>query len=189
MLHRATTARCSAWRRAADGAIYAGTGPNGRVVRIDRGQGQGRSRRPGLLRLVAGGRPEGRGRLRRHRAEGAHLPLTPDGKASVFYATTQEHILCLAVAADGTLYAGTDKDGLVYRIDAKGKGFVLYQAAQAEMRSLQVSGDCRLRRHSSRRLAARGAGAVPPAAGEDFGHGRVEASPPCPGLDQEARAG
>src|SRR5262249_14531963 len=41
--------------------------------------------------------------------------------------------------SDGGLYAGTDKTGRVYRIDAKGKGFVVYQAAQAEVRTLLLT--------------------------------------------------
>jgi hypothetical protein len=73
--------------------------------------------------------------------KGAVYRITPDGKASVFYQTKQEHVLCLAMAADGTLYAGTDKSGLVYRIDAKGKGFVVFSAPQAEVRSLLVTAD------------------------------------------------
>jgi hypothetical protein len=60
------------------------------------------------------------------------------GKASVFYDTKQDHVLCLAFGPDGTLYAGTDKTGRVYRIDPKGKGFVLMQAAQSEVRTLLV---------------------------------------------------
>src|SRR5262249_32477037 len=66
---------------------------------------------------------------------------SPEGKASVFYATKQEHVLCVAVGPDGQVYAGSDKNGLVYRIDAKGKGFVLYQAAQTEVRSIHVTRD------------------------------------------------
>src|SRR5207248_10376658 len=60
---------------------------------------------------------------------------------SVIYTTRQEHVLCLALGANKTLYAGTDKGGLVYRIDAKGKGFVLYHAHQAEVRSLLVTAE------------------------------------------------
>ncbi|MBI1915656.1 MAG: hypothetical protein HYS12_13130, partial [Planctomycetes bacterium] len=66
--------------------------------------------------------------------------LSPEGKASVFYATKQEHVLCVAVGPDGQVYAGSDKNGLVYRIDGKGKAFVLYQAPQTEVRSLLSSG-------------------------------------------------
>src|SRR5262249_46583135 len=45
----------------------------------------------------------------------------------------------LAAAADGSIYAGTDKTGRVYHVDAKGKGFVVYQAAQAEVRTLLLT--------------------------------------------------
>src|SRR5262249_55527824 len=62
-----------------------------------------------------------------------------DGKATVFYATKQNHVLCLARDAAKMLYAGTDKGGLVYRINPKGKGFILYSAAQPEVRSLLVT--------------------------------------------------
>jgi hypothetical protein len=123
-----------------DGTVYAGTGPAGRVVRIDaRGNSRvlcetGESYVWSLAldaksgALFAGTGPHGK-----------ILRVTPDGKSSVFYATKQEHILCLAAGEGGSLYAGTDKGGLVYRIDAKGKGFVLHQVPQAEVRCLRVT--------------------------------------------------
>jgi sugar lactone lactonase YvrE len=125
---------------AADGTVYAGTGPAGRIIRIDaRGVGRvlcetGESYVWSLAldaksgALFAGTGPNGR-----------ILRVTPEGKASVFYAAKQEHILCLAAGDDGALFAGTDKGGLVYRIDAKGKGFVLHQVPQAEVRCLRVT--------------------------------------------------
>src|SRR5262249_23056774 len=109
--------------RAADGSVYAGTGPGGHIVRIDpKGTARVIADVPesyvwslavdaGGKTLYAGTGP--RGRIYR---------LTPEGKPAVFYTTRQEHIHCLALAADGTLYAGTDKAGLVYRIDPQGKG-------------------------------------------------------------------
>src|SRR5262249_21517633 len=51
------------------------------------------------------------------------------------------HILCLAFGPDGMLYAGADRNGLVYRIDQKGKGFVLYQAPHAEGRAIVATAD------------------------------------------------
>src|SRR5262249_27617366 len=53
--------------------------------------------------------------------------------------TKQDHVLRVALGPTGMLYAGTDKGGLIYRIDSKGKGFVLYQTAQSEVRSLLVT--------------------------------------------------
>ena len=60
------------------------------------------------------------------------------GRAAFFTRPRQDHILCPDERRQSTLYAGTDKGGLVYRIDATDKGFVLYQAHQAEVRSLLV---------------------------------------------------
>jgi hypothetical protein len=74
-------------------------------------------------------------------AKGRIWKITSDARASLFYATRQDHVLAVALDTNGTLYAGTDKSGLVYRIDAHGKGFVLFQAAQAEVRALQLTAD------------------------------------------------
>src|SRR5262249_42074956 len=87
--------------------------------------------------------------------------LTPQGKASVFYTTKQEHILCLTPGPENTLYAGTDKNGLVYRFDAKGKGFVLYNAPQSELRRLLLTPDGLYAGTSApRRRGAPGSGVV-----------------------------
>src|SRR5262249_31543579 len=67
--------------------------------------------------------------------------VSADGKGTVFYTTKQDHILSLAMGASGMLYAGTDKGGLVYWIDPRGKGFVVHSAPQAEIRSLLVTAD------------------------------------------------
>jgi hypothetical protein len=127
---------------AADGSVFAGTGPSGKIVKIEpRGQGKvfcetGESYvwslaiDPKTETLYAGTGPKGK-----------IYKITPEGKASLFYSSKQEHILCLGTGSDGTLYAGTDRGGLVYKIDAKGKGFVLYQAAQSEIRALKVTAD------------------------------------------------
>src|SRR5690349_5498325 len=45
--------------------------------------------------------------------EGKIYKVTPDGKISVAFASEDSQILCLALASDGTLYAGTGPGGLV----------------------------------------------------------------------------
>jgi hypothetical protein len=130
-----------------DGTIYAGTGPGGAILRIPGPQRQA-GENPMILvsglaqyvwslavdpvngMIYAGTGPRGR-----------IYKVTPEGKASVFYTTKQEHVLCLARGPDHMLYAGTDKGGLVYRMDAQGKGFVLYDAKQGEIHSLLVDGN------------------------------------------------
>ena len=54
---------------------------------------------------------------------------------------TQEHVLSLARGDNDVLFAGTDRDGLVYRIDAHGTARVLFQAnARTAMSVGQASG-------------------------------------------------
>jgi hypothetical protein len=140
VLYTAEDSQVLCLAKAADGAVYAGTGPSGQVIRIE-ADGKAKVVRPGdglyIWSLAVDAKTQtvyaGTG------PKGAIYRITPDGKASVFYQTKQEHILCLALAADGTLYAGSDKSGLVYRIDAKGKGFVLFSAPQPEVRSLLLT--------------------------------------------------
>lgn len=126
----------------ADSTLYAGTGPSGQVVRIS-GDGKASvvaeklgnyvwslTSLPRSKAVFAGTGPEGR------------IYKISEGKAEPFFKTKQDHVLCLASDPEGkVLYAGTDKGGLVYRIGADAKGFVLYQTAQAEVRSLLVTKD------------------------------------------------
>ena len=39
-----------------------------------------------------------------------------DGKWSLLFDSKATHLLCVAVAADGTIYAGSDGEGLIYRV-------------------------------------------------------------------------
>ena len=110
-------------------------------MRIDAERREGAVRVTGVLHLVAGGRSKERRALRRHRPAREDLSHHSGRQATVFYDTKQDHVLCLAVGPEGGLYAGTDKTGRVYRIDARGKGFVLYQAAQSEVRTMILGDD------------------------------------------------
>ena len=59
----------------------------------------------------------------------------------VLLETSQTNILSLAVDAKGNIYAGTDTDGLVYRIDKDGNPFVVYDAPEAEVSTLVAMPD------------------------------------------------
>jgi hypothetical protein len=126
---------------AADGTLYAGTGPSGTILRIADGKAKlwyetgdayvwSLAIDPESGAVYAGTGP--RGRIHR---------VAADGTGTVWYASRQDHVLCVACGPNGVLYAGTDKNGLVYRITAKGKGFVLFQAPQPEVRRIVVTPD------------------------------------------------
>jgi hypothetical protein len=81
-------------------------------------------------------------------AEGKVIALNiadPGAKPVVALDTKQKNVLCLGVDDEHRAYAGTDGEGLVYRITPLGGGtydsFVLYDAAEPEIGALLVLED------------------------------------------------
>jgi hypothetical protein len=90
--------RCSPRGGPHDGAVYAGTSPDGKVYRIER-QGRGILRAQRALHLVAGGGARWRA-VRGHGRPGQGLPRNRSaGKGELYYDTGQSHITGLAVDA------------------------------------------------------------------------------------------
>ena len=65
------------------------------------------------------------------------------GTASGRWSSTARPPTCFAwpSAADGTVYAGSDGEGLIYRVNRDGKVSVVYDAPQAEVRTLLIAPD------------------------------------------------
>ncbi len=62
-----------------------------------------------------------------------------DAHAEPFFQSDEQHIRTLLFEKDGSLLAGSDGDGLVYRIDKAGKGFILFNAPKREVTALTES--------------------------------------------------
>lgn len=62
-------------------------------------------------------------------------------KATVLLESNQGNILSLAADNQGNIFAGTDTDGLIYRIDKDGNPFVVYDAPEAEISTLVAMPD------------------------------------------------
>ena len=58
-----------------------------------------------------------------------------------FFKSDESHIRALAWDAKGNLIAGSVGSGLVYRIDAQGKGYVIFDAPKGEISALAVASD------------------------------------------------
>jgi hypothetical protein len=68
--------------------------------------------------------------------------INPAGKAKMVLNTGVHNVTSLALAADGSVLAGTDGPGLVIKINPKtGKSYVLMSADHAEISALAVDGD------------------------------------------------
>ena len=132
-----------------DGALYAGTSPDGLVYRIDPTAAmptpttvfQGDEKYVWALMF------DGQGRLYAATGENGKLfRLTPDAGGSSFtsevmFDAEESHLLCLANVG-GKIYAGSDSNGLVYRVDPAvvGKAFVVYDSDEQEVRSILAGG-------------------------------------------------
>jgi hypothetical protein len=63
------------------------------------------------------------------------------GKAEVLFKTADQHIRCLLLTPDGTLWAGSDGSGVIYRLspwEAGAKPFAVYAAGRREITSLAM---------------------------------------------------
>ncbi len=83
----------------------------------------------------------------------------PGAEPKKFFSSSEQHIRCLLFAKDGTLYAGTDGRGLVYRVDPSGKGFVLFEAPNQEIPAMALDPEGNLYVAA---LGEKGKSALPP---------------------------
>ncbi len=124
------------WALATDGArVYAGTGNDGKVFRIEDGKSALFYDAPELeVHALATGRD---GRL--------YVGTSPDGKvyavdragkAEVFFDPAEKYVWAIAFDREGRLLVATGNDGKVYRVDAKGKSEVLFSSPEAHITAL-----------------------------------------------------
>ena len=122
-----------------DGALYAGTSPDGLIYRIAPGREPTEFCQTGdrhVFAIVArpgGGLYAGTGGDR-----GRVLKIDKQGKVVALYASKDPNVVSLAIGAQGEIYAGTDNSGLIYRVRDQGGTDVLYDAREKEIHSLSV---------------------------------------------------
>ena len=127
--------------RAADGAVWAGSGADGRVYRLG-SDGAGAvvfdadeldvhalaaDREGGVF---AGASPGGR-----------VYHLTAGGEARVVADFDETYVWALALAADGALYAATGNPARIYRVPAGGARELVYESDAAHVLALAVAAD------------------------------------------------
>ncbi len=168
------------WARRADGQLFLGTGPNGKIFRQEDDRLELFAETGEMVVtslafgdggvLYAGTLPEGRilaiepgGAVRvlvqppqaehvwalawdaRRRVlfaatgpEGQVFAVAPDGTADLWWDAPAAHVMSLALAADGTLYAGTSDDALVVRLDGPGRAEVVFDFPGNEITALDA---------------------------------------------------
>src|ERR1051325_7556441 len=117
------------------GAVYAGTSPDGKIYRIENGKAtEYFDPKARYIWSLAGGKDGvlyvGTG------DKGKIFRVESAGHGELWYDTGQSHVTGLAVDNQKRLLAGTEPNGILYRITAKDKAFVLYDAALPEIRAI-----------------------------------------------------
>ena len=117
------------------GAVYAGTSPDGKVYRIENGKAAEyfAPKARYIWSLAVG--PDG-ALYAGTGEQGKVFRVDSAGHGEVWYETGQSHITGLAVDNQNRVLAGTEPNGILYRITAKDKAFVLYDAALPEIRAI-----------------------------------------------------
>ncbi|HEV7668548.1 MAG TPA: hypothetical protein VGS22_08500 [Thermoanaerobaculia bacterium] len=135
----------------ADGTLFAGTSPNGKVYRIAT-SAKGKSGSPeakpffdpGATYIWAIRRAADGALLVATGTEGKLFRVDGEGKGKVFYDADEPHIrslLPLPASAGGDVVVGTSGEGLVVRIAKDGSARTLFDAAEPEVAALALGPD------------------------------------------------
>jgi sugar lactone lactonase YvrE len=121
------------------GVVYAGTGNDGKVFKIDGDKATLLYDAPELEvhalavgpdgKLYAGSSPDGK-----------VYAIDKDGKAEVFYDPSDKYIWALAFDRQGNLFVATGSEGRVHKVDPKGKAQIALTSPETHIVSLAVDG-------------------------------------------------
>jgi len=126
------------------GAVYAGSGNDGLVWRIDR---DGKSRvafdAAELEVHALAASPDG-SLFVGTSPDGKVYRVRPDGTAAPFFDPDDKYIWALAIDSSGRLYVATGGKGVIYRVAGDGRSEVLFRTQAANVTSLAIERDGRV---------------------------------------------
>ena len=121
---------------ASDGALWAGSGNDGRLYRVEPDGGGSvvfDAEEIDIHAVVAG---PGGAVFAATSPDGRVYRVTPDGEPSTVFDPDDTYIWALAVAPDGTLYAATGDAARIYRVAPQGEGEVFFESDATHVLSL-----------------------------------------------------
>lgn len=128
------------WALAADaqGVLYAGTGNDGKILKIENRTTQTfyDAPEPEVQALVIG--PDGR-LFAGSNPDGKVYAIDKAGKSTVFFDPEERYIWALTFDGQGRLFVATGGEGKVYRVDSKGVGTSILTSQDAHVTSLAVA--------------------------------------------------
>ena len=122
----------------ADGTIWAGTGNEGRVLKIARDGKTSTFFDAAEMEVHALAPAPGGGLYVATSPDGKIYQVAADGTSKSFFDPDDKYIWALAAAPDGALFAATGEKGNIYRITPDGKGSIYYKTNTTNVVSLAV---------------------------------------------------
>jgi hypothetical protein len=126
--------------QAANGTIYAGTIPEGKIFKLSQGKADHFVTVPDasyVWQLALDKQKSGL--FAACGPDGKVVRVEPNGSTSVYYRSDEPHIVSVAVADSGDLYAGSSGKGLLYKITGPGRASVLYDFPGNEVKGIAVT--------------------------------------------------
>ena len=127
-----------------DGSIYAGTGNEGQVFRVDASGKGGVFFDAEELEVHAIAPVAGGGIYAASSPNGKIYKVDASGKGAVFFDPADRYIWSLAVDPAGNVFAATGDKGLIYKITPDGKGTVFYDTKATHAMTLAFDHEGRL---------------------------------------------
>lgn len=125
--------------RAWGGSVVLGTLPEGKIFRFEAGK---------LTQLAA---PKGAEHIWQlafdAKTDSLFVATGPEGKlwrvtrtgdAQVYFDSEEQHLMSVAVAPDGTVYAGASDKAKLYKVTGPGRASVLYDFGRTEVRGISI---------------------------------------------------
>ncbi|HYQ30607.1 MAG TPA: hypothetical protein VER04_25425 [Polyangiaceae bacterium] len=130
------TSLAEAW----GGAVVMGSLPDGKVMKWDRGKLTDLVTLKGTEHVWQVAYDEKKKALFAATGpEGKLYRISESGDAQVYFDAPEQHLMSVAIAPDGTVYAGASDKAKLYKITAPGKASVLYDFERTEVRAIAVN--------------------------------------------------
>jgi hypothetical protein len=131
----ALTSLAAAW----GGTVAVGTLPDGKVMKWENGKLVDLATLPGakhVFSVAFDGKTNAL--FAATGPEGKLFRITANGNAQVYFDAEEQHLMSVAVAPDGTVYAGASEKAKLYKLTGPGRATVLYDFARTEVRAIAV---------------------------------------------------
>ena len=121
-----------------DGAVYAGTSPNGKIYRINPNSREFTTFFDPQQAYIWNLQFVGTDLLAATGVEGRLFRIGADGKGTVVFDSPETHLRSMAVRPDGSLLVGGSSKGRIYAVSKDGSAHALYDSALNEISSIYV---------------------------------------------------